>query len=135
MTVYEARDELERLRVLDSRINSLIDTIEVRQTQLERITPTISDMRVQGGVRGYDDAIVALMDLKRQCNNDIDKFADEKERILKKIERMSDPVLKELLRERYVDCKEWEFIAINLNYGRTQIWRLHNKALESYSEL
>ncbi|MBR6509119.1 MAG: hypothetical protein IKT38_00745 [Clostridia bacterium] len=66
----------------------------------------------------YDEKIAACKKLRKE--------------IEKKISKLDDPILCELLMQKYVFGKTLEEIALILNYSKRHIERLHIKALEKF---
>lgn len=64
---------------------------------------------------------------------DIENCKDLRKEIENKISSINDPILSELLYEKYILGKTLEDISFNLNYSVRQIERLHIKALENIS--
>lgn len=53
--------------------------------------------------------------------------------IEEKIERLNNPILSEILFQKYVFGKTLEEISVIINYSKRQTERLHIKALEKFS--
>ena len=49
--------------------------------------------------------------------------------IEKAIDTLEDPVMRMMLRYRYIDGRSWNQIAILMNYSVDHIWRKHGQAL------
>ena len=75
------------------------------------------------------DVITKIIDLEAEINSDIDTLVDLKQSIMRIIKRVSNPEYQTLLELRYLCFKTWEQIAIDMNYGIDNIFKLHKKAL------
>lgn len=93
--------EFERMRALNSLCGSAIDTGSERvQTSQTNAT---------------EDKMIAYADYAEKINQAIDEFIyirDEVERAINKVENYT---YRELLRMRYLEFKEWGYIANKLN--------------------
>lgn len=67
------------------------------------------------------------------CQKEIENCKKLRQEIETKITSLDDPILSELLYEKYILGKTLEDISFNLNYSVRQIERLHIKALENIS--
>ena len=75
-----------------------------------------------------------LIDLRQDANKMIDELIDEKKRVQTIIDQIDDPMLAEILIERYFECRTWPEIAINTLSSERNIYRMHGKALQAYGE-
>ncbi|MBQ6825246.1 MAG: hypothetical protein IJP34_01120 [Clostridia bacterium] len=67
-----------------------------------------------------------------EYNKKIAECKSLRREIEKKISKLNDPVLCELLMQKYVFGRTLEEIALILNYSKRHIERLHIKALEKF---
>lgn len=132
--IKAAKDELNLLRVLDCRIKANLNNLEALQSSVERVTTVLDKIIVQGGEGGRDDLLVRLIDMRTECNESVDQYVDHKRLIMARIDKVDDPLLAEILIERYVDRLCWQDIALNLNYDVRHVHRLHGLALQEYSQ-
>ena len=132
MTNQEKKEQLVKLRLVDTRIDYLI--LEKRRW-MERachITPTLSGMP-RGG--GDPEKLSSIMDKFAEIEDEIDDRTREyirlKKRIMRAIHRMPDQTLQELLILRYVHRCSWERISVELDYDfqGKNVYKLHGKAL------
>ena len=128
-----AKEELNTLRILDCRIKASLQQLETLQSTVERVTATTDKVIVTGGSGSRDDLLVRLIEMRAECNEAIDEFVDYKRLIMARINRIDDPLLAEILIERYVDRYSWYDIALNLNYGLRHVHKLHGLALQEYT--
>jgi hypothetical protein len=76
-----------------------------------------------------EDVIVKMVDLESEINADLEDLIDLKTEIVATIKRVSSPELQTLLELRYLCFKTWEQIAVDMNYGIDNIFRIHRRAL------
>ena len=80
-----------------------------------------------------EDIIVKMVDLENEINADIDSLVDLKAEMVSVIKNVRNPELQTLLELRYLCFKTWEQIAVEMNYGIENIYRLHREALKNIS--
>lgn len=132
----QARAELEGLREMNARIDALImekEKLAARATSLARpLSEPVS------GTRRSDiaNAAAKLADMGREINRTIDEYYERKERILTRINALSDVRYRLLLRWYYVHTKRLtlEEIADKMGYHHQSLRRLHVLALDAYQK-
>lgn len=132
----DARAELEGLREMNARIDALImekEKLAARATSLARpLSEPVS------GTRRSDiaNAAAKLADMGREINRTIDEYYERKERILTRINALSDVRYRLLLRWYYVHTKRLtlEEIADKMGYHHQSLRRLHVLALDAYQK-
>ena len=73
--------------------------------------------------------------MEDMIDREVDRLYDIKQEILSVILQLRDNRYRDVLMKRYVDIKTWEQIAVEMNYGWTQVHNLHGSALGAASEL
>lgn len=123
-------DELNSLRGIDKEINDLKKRIEELNAAAEHCTPNVTtyvSVNPQTGkkeicvlpnagstgaksdkVGNYGTEIVLEID---KLKSTYIKRQEEKIRLLDYIDRISDSILRQIFRYRFVDCLKWEIIA------------------------
>lgn len=131
----KARDYLGQAFRLDQRINSKIEQVRSLNDLAAKCTSTITGMPGNPN-RGQDsigDTIAKIVDLQEEINRDIDALVDLKAEIYSVIRAIDNVECQTLLELRYLSFMRWEEIAVQLNYGMENIYRLHRKALNLVS--
>lgn len=77
-----------------------------------------------------EDAILKIINLQEHINHDIAMLVDLKAEIVKVIKEVKNPEYQTLLELRYLCFKTWEQIAVDMNYGIDNVFKLHQKALK-----
>ncbi len=75
------------------------------------------------------EVITKIIDLEAEINADIDRLVDLKQEIVAVIKAVNNYEYQMLLELRYLCFKTWEQIAVEMNYGIDNIYKLHTKAL------
>lgn len=132
----DARSYLEELWQIDRRIR---DKQELREHYLNmacRATPSLSGLpsAAQTGDGPVAEYGIKLMDIERELAEDVRRM-EERYRVARAaIRRLPDPRHRDVLELRYFRGLQWEDIARRLHYERTQVWRMHVRALEQETE-
>lgn len=132
----QARAELEGLREMNARIDALImekEKLAARVTSLARpLSEPVS------GTRQSDiaNAAAKLVDMGREIDSTIDEYYERKDRILAKINALSDIRYRLLLTWYYVHTERLtlEEVADKMNYRHQYVRRLHVSALDAYQK-
>jgi len=74
-------------------------------------------------------AATELFALRDHYEQKIRELLQRQLKIEKAIDAIEDPVMRMLLRYRYIDGRSWNQIAILMNYSVDHIWRKHGQAL------
>ena len=130
-----AKEELERVRTMEKSVERKLQDVEAIQTMIKRVTGCLSGVVVQGG-RGSDftGSLDRLAEAQRAADAEIDAFIDYKTSVTAKIDQIDDPLLSEILYDRYILYKDVKDIADRLVYNENYMYRLHDKAIEAYEE-
>ena len=123
------KEWLRRARYIDREISSLL---EARQVALARaVSATAAPQKIcvksSGGGGGLPDVYIMLED---KINQRIDELLTAKSEILEVISRVDNATYRQLLTEYYINCKTWEQVAVQMDYGWRQVMRMHGRALQ-----
>jgi len=132
-----AKEYLNQAYRLDQRINSKLEQVLSLRELTTKATATLSDMPSGGSRNVYrmQDIIGKIVDLENDINRDIDALVDLKREMVTVIKSVADPECQTLLELRFLCFKTWEQIAVEMNYGIDNIYRLHRKALKMVDDL
>ena len=132
MTVKEYLQQGYRI---DQRINSKIAQVTNLRELATKAKATLSDMpgNATPNTHRMEDIIVKMIDLETEINADIDSLVDLKAEMVAVIKNVKNPELQTLLELRYLCFKTWEQIAVEMNYGIENIYRLHREAIKKIS--
>lgn len=126
MTVKEY---LQQYKLLDSRINAKCEQLE----RLRELSTKVSAEQGNGARSGVSDRVGSIVakicDAEAEINEMIDELLDLRVEIEHTIAAVPDETLRQLLELRYINCKTFEQIAVEINYSYMHVCRLHGKAL------
>lgn len=124
-----AKEYLSQYKYLNTRINTKNEQI----AQLRELATKVSPSQGNGGAGGVSDRVGSIVakicDEEQKINEMVDKIVELKREIENTIMGVPDELLRQLLELRYINCKTWEQIAVEMDYSYKQICRLHGKSL------
>ena len=132
-----AREFLGEAYRIDIRIRSKIELLDYLNDLSTKCTATFSDMprNPNRGNSRLEDTVVKIIDLERQIDDEIDRLVDVKRKIIEVISLVPNYEQQTLLELRYLNFKTWEQIAVAMNYGIDNIYKLHRKALKAADDI
>ncbi|MDL2252652.1 DUF1492 domain-containing protein [Ruminococcaceae bacterium OttesenSCG-928-I18] len=126
------KDELNRVRKMGIAIKAKQMEAEFLRDIAGKATSTISATKASGTSRRsrVEDAVVALVDLEVEIDQQILEFKDIRLQAAMEINKLKSTEERVVLQMRYLACRKWEDIADDLGYSVQHIYRLHGCALE-----
>lgn len=136
MNVQEAKAELLQVRKLDAALRSIEREIEQYRAEMYSIHATdYSRDRVQGGQSSdISDKVARLQSYIDERNAQWDAYMDMRTTIRCRIAKIDDLVLRTVLIEYYIIKNDWAVVRARMRYEKSQMNRLHNRALEAYAQ-
>ena len=132
----QAKEYFAQIRKTDRLIHRLDSTIATLRSSLTSIGCELKQDKVQtsGPKNSLEETICKIDELERTINARIDELVDLKNATLKAIQILPDFDQQNVLIARYIDGKKWLDIAFDLNFSISQVYKIHGKALISFSE-
>ena len=129
----KARDYLEQLEVIETRIQSIQFDIQQLKELALSITPAYEGERVQasGNNQRMATAVERWADKEQELNREIDKLVDKRLEIAGAIERLKKPKESGVLHRLYIQKKSYEEIAGDYNRSASWAKSIHGWALMS----
>ena len=85
---------------------------------------------------GYAKLIERIEDLETKVYADLKRLYGLKYKMEQEIGLIEDAECYELLYKRYLECKRWELIAVEMNYSFDHVsGALHNRALKLFAKV
>lgn len=129
-----AKEYLNQVRYNDANIASRIEERNRLWINLTSIKSSrIKEISVQESNQKNDDRLDRVLELDCYIDKEIDELYKLKLEISRRIDRCSESINSIVLRERYLNYKSWDDIAILLNYDKRHILRIHGHALIDFS--
>ncbi len=134
MTTKEFLNQAYRI---DQRINSKLEQIISLHALATKATSTLSDMPVSKteSQSRMADVIAKIVDLENEINADIERLIEIKKDIVSAIKKVHNPEFQTLLELRYLCFRTWEQVALEMNYGIDNVFKLHQKALKVVTKI
>lgn len=126
-----AKEYLTRAYRIDQRINSKLEQVLSLRSLAEKASVTLTGTPTgKGGKPNFmEDTIAKMVDLEAVIDKDLRHLVDTKHEIVTIIKCVEPVELQTLLELRYLSFKTWEQIAVEMNFDRRHVTRLHGKAL------
>lgn len=134
----KAKEYLQQLQRLDTVINQKIKEVQDLRLQAQGTGGLdYSKERVQSSPSGdapFVKPICRIIDLEAEINAEIDKFVDEKHKIINQIQGLKNSDYISLLFKRYVEFKSLEKICVEMNFSYDYIKHLQGYALQDFED-
>ena len=132
----QAKEYFAQIRKTDRLIHRLDSTIATLRSSLTSTGSQLKQDKVQtsGPKNTLEETITKIIDLEAKINARIDELVDLKNTTMKAIQSLPDFDQQNVLIARYIDGKKWLDIAFDLNFSISQVYKIHGKALISFSE-
>lgn len=131
----EAKEFLKTVYWSEKEVNSLRN--ELRQVEATLLSsPSWSDMKVQtSGMQSTDDTYVQMMEIRERLMHQISHTVMMRDKASQMISRVPDEKQRFVLRERYLNRRDWVEISDDLLRSRSQIYRIHGFGLLAFKEI
>lgn len=132
----KAKEYLQQLQRLDTVINQKIKEVhDLRLKSQSTGSIDYSKERVQTSPSGdapFVKLIGRIIDLEAEINAEIDRYVDEKHRIINQIQGLKNSKYIEILYKHYVEFKRLEVVAVEMNFTYQYVVELHGYALKDF---
>ena len=131
----EMKEYLSQAFRIDQRIQSKMEQVASLNDLATRATATYSDMpgSETRNLHRMEDAILSIIELEAEINEDICKLVQTKKDIVHKIKAVQNTEYQTLLELRYLCFYSWEKVAVEMEYDLRYLHKLHRKAFEQCS--
>ncbi len=133
----EAKAYLEDLWQIDRRIQDKQALAERYMTMACRATSRQDALRCSGTTHKsrVEDYGVKLVDIQREIAQDVERLRTRRRTARAAIDALQSAKERDVLELRYFSGLGWEEIGHRMHYERTQVWRLHARALQNLQPL
>lgn len=130
------------------KVKEYLDKYRRNEIAIEKLRCEIAriDARLKGGSVSYDSDRIQtnnenqnenlmneFLDMRNKMNKDIIDNEHVREDLVLKITSMSDWRYLDILYKRYIECKRFDIISVEMNYDYDYVRKLHSKALEVFA--
>lgn len=128
---------LQQVFYLDQAINNKIEQVESWNQLATRMTSTYSNLPKSKTYRptSFEDTLIKVIEMQEEINRDINRLVDLKLEIKDCISKIKDGEVRVVLEKRYLCFKKWEEIALEMNYDTRQVFRIHNRGLQTLEKI
>lgn len=121
---------------LDKKIDSKLSERDEIMSTLLRATDTSKEyVRTSNISSPTENAVMLLMQYNDETNKYVDELVVLKVQVAEEIMRLENSNYQMILRERYIHCKKFEQIAVDMNYDYSWVIKLHRRALRKFGEV
>lgn len=123
------------------RYDNLIHNKIIEEEQLNILSISVKSIPMGEKVQSSSkqdpmgDMVAKIVDLRAEISKMATDFLEQKQEIIRTIEKVEDPILYAILFKRYVEYKTLLSIADELGYSEVTIKRLHLKALKEIKNI
>lgn len=131
-----AKEYLETYRIMQTRINVLMAEIERLRTEAESVS-----INLDGLPKGsaYDDKTARLVAQMADCESTLQAEMGtlwiRRMKIIDELGQLKNHKHQRILHLRYIECKSWEHIAVEMGITWRHCYRLHGSALNEFDTM
>lgn len=128
-----SKEYLRQIRLFDICIRQKEAELAAMRSEIESMSAAVTGERVQTSAKDkMSEKVSHIVDLEAQIIRDKESFLRMKDRIINEIQGLDNSVYVDILYKRYVEYKQLEEIAVEMNYSYRQVLRLHGFALQEF---
>ena len=136
MQDISAKEYLKSIRTLDMAIKVKEEELYRLKLNIASLSPQTTGERVMNSsTSDMMSTVDKIVDMQAVINAEIDRLVNLKEEARSKINQLKDTRYVSLLTDYYINCKTWEQVAEDMEYDLRWIYRLHGRALQSFSKI
>lgn len=118
---------------LDKKIHSKLSERDNIMNTLVRSTDTSREnIKTLDVGRPTEETVIRLIDYNDEANHYTDKLVGMKVQIAEEIMKLKNENHRVVLRERYIHCKKFEQVAVDMRYDYSWVIKLHRQALKEF---
>lgn len=132
----EAKEYLESYRLIQTRINVLMAEVERLRAEAESVSIDLDGMPKGTADNNKMSRLVAEMaDIEATLTDEMSGLYVRRMRIITQLGMLKSHKHQLLLQKRYIECKSWEHIAVEMDITWRHCYRLHGSALAEFQEV
>lgn len=131
-----AKEYLSQAFSINKRIDSKLEQAISLRSLAMKVTTTFGEDKVKSTRKQspMEEALIKLIDLENEINEEIDKFIDFKRKLAKEVSVLENENYKMILELRYIALMKWEDIAETMDYDLRWVYKIHGKALKEFKK-
>ena len=132
----EAKEYLESYRLIQTRINVLMAEVERLRAEAESVSIDLDGMPKGTADNNKMSRLVAEMaDIEATLTDEMSGLYVSRMRIITQLGMLKSHKHQLLLQKRYIECKSWEHIAVEMDITWRHCYRLHGSALAEFEKI
>lgn len=132
----EAKEYLDSYRLIQTRINVLMSNIERLRAEAESVSISLDGLPRGTATSDKMSRIVAEMaDLESTLMDEMSGLFIRRQKIITQLGMLKSHKHQLLLQKRYIECKSWEHIAVEMDISWRYCYMLHGSALAEFKEV
>ena len=129
------KDYLDKCRRLELNVREAQNEYEMLYATMLSAVQHKQDPVTSSPKSTVEDKYLELADRSSDVNRAIDAKVDHTLKVSAELDQMKDDKLRCLLRDRYICCKSWEQIAVDMGYVIRRVYQLHGEALQEFEKI
>ena len=133
----QAKTYLKKAKRIDFFIKAKEEELLMLKTKAEGIgAMNLNPDKVQSSPNQtkLQDDVIAVIECERKIQKAIDDLIKLHSEITEKIDAIENDDYRLILMLRYLNLKEWEYIAVEMNFSYSHTLHLHKQALKAFQE-
>lgn len=132
----DAKGYLDSYRLIQTRINVLMAEVERLRAEAESVSINLDGMPRGTATDDKLSRLVAEMaDLESTLTDELSGLYIRRMKIITMLGLMKNHKHQLLLQKRYIDCKSWEHIAVEMDISWRYCYMLHGSALAEFDKI
>lgn len=133
----QAKQYLKKAKRIDAFIRAKEEELEMLRLKASSVgSPNLSADKVQStpNPTKLQDDIIAVLECEARIKKAIQDLRNLHTEITEKINEIDNDEFRLILQLRYLNLKEWEFIAVEMNFSYSHTLFLHKQALKAFQD-
>ena len=132
MTYQEKVEWLKSYQIIDAKIGSLTDELQVWNNRATKITTSFSsEPKAAGGGDQLQKCVDKICELQEELAREMQLLQRRRQEIERAINTLDDERFRGVLYLKYIEGMTFEQVADSIPYSSKQVYRIHKKAIES----
>ena len=131
-----ANEYLEQYKIMQTRLNVLIAEIERLRTEAEGASVRLDGLPTGTGEPDKTARLAAqLADHETVLQSEMSALWIRRMKIIAELGQLKNHKHQQILHKRYIECKSWEHIAVEMDISWRYCYMLHGSALAEFQEV
>lgn len=124
------KEYLQRVRRLDVRVDQKVTELELmKKYPINASAWGEEKVQTSPSQDGVYLLVARIMEAQEEVNREIDNLIDLRQKVIREIQSLQNVVYEQILYKRYIEYKDLQEIAKEMNYSYDRLKHLHGMAL------